>query len=262
MGETTGRDKSADRDVEAQQRLDAEDPAAAVRRLLRSQRDAVLSTLSVRRHGWPFGSLAPYALSRSGEPILLLSTLAQHTKNLAVDPRASLFVLERREPEVQSSARATVMGRVRRADSQEIADARARYLARHPEAESYFQQHDFHLYVHSVDEVRLIAGFGAIGWVAGAAVTVPPDRDPLAPHAAELLARVNGDHADGVAALCRSRGHDGVGARAVALDGDGLDVEGAGGRVRFDFPEPARTPGELRERCLGLFCAGGQPGAR
>jgi putative heme iron utilization protein len=246
-------DGSAPEEVEAQQSLERARPADAVRRLLRSERQAVLSTVSVRRQGWPFASLAPYASSRQGELILLLSTLAQHTKNLAADSRACLFVQDRRAAaDPQAGARATLLGRVRRAAPEELDDVRARYLARHPQAEGYFAQHDFHLYLHSVDEVRFIFGFGLIGWVPGIAVLEDAE-DPLAVHARGVLAHVNGHHAAAVAALCRARGRPGDGARAVGVDRHGFDVDGPAGRLRFEFDAPADTTDEVRARFVELL---------
>src|SRR5919206_3702750 len=119
-------DETAPEEREAQAKLDRERPVDAVRRLFRAERQAVLSTLSARRQGWPFASLAPYALSRAGEPVLLLSSLAQHTKNLAADSRACLFIQDRTARDPQAGARATVLGHVRHAVPHEGADVRAR----------------------------------------------------------------------------------------------------------------------------------------
>ena len=92
------------------------DPAAAARRLLRAEPHGALATLSLHKKGWPFGSVAPYALSARGEPLLLLSALAQHTKNALADPRASLLVQESAGlapgADTQAHARVTVLGRI------------------------------------------------------------------------------------------------------------------------------------------------------
>src|SRR5438045_1483725 len=100
------------------------------------QHEGVLSTLSARHAGWPFGSLTPYALTAAGEPILLLSDLAEHTRNLQADPRASLFVQEGG----QEAMRVTLLGTVTR---DEDPDQRERYVASHPQAERYFTMSDF-----------------------------------------------------------------------------------------------------------------------
>src|SRR5258708_19252182 len=73
----------------------SDDLPHAARGLLASERTGVLSSLSVHRPGYPYGSVTPYAPSRTGQPIILISTLAAHTKNLLADPRASLFVGDR-----------------------------------------------------------------------------------------------------------------------------------------------------------------------
>ena len=121
------------------------------RELLRKERHGVLCTLSQTLDGWPFASLTPYAFAVSGEPIILTSTLAEHTNNIYSDPRVSLFIRDSdavQDP--QAGARLTVMGLADAIeDDDEIADARKRYLARFPESESLFQ----------------IGGFGDIFWI-------------------------------------------------------------------------------------------------
>lgn len=152
----------------ARAELEARGGAAAARELLRRRRVAVLATASARHGGAPFTSLAPYALSAAGDPVLLLSAIAQHTRNLAADPRASLFVHDPAEAEEdpRTAERLSIAGRVSRITAAEEPDARARYLARHPEARGLFAL-DFALYVLRVDEAQLVAGFGAAGWIPG-----------------------------------------------------------------------------------------------
>jgi heme iron utilization protein len=144
--------------------------ADAARALLRGERFGVLCTVQQsRKPGWPLPSLAPYALSPRGEPVFALSALAQHTKNLLAEPRASLYVQARSSGDPQEAARIAVLGRVRAAAPEEEGELRAGYLAAHPEAERFFAL-DFALYVLSVEEVRYIGGFGAAAWVSGAEV--------------------------------------------------------------------------------------------
>jgi hypothetical protein len=161
-------DRRTDIEKGAQAGMEAQGGAALAREMLRKQRVAVLATLSVRHGGHPVASLAPYALSAEGEPVLLLSALAQHTKNLEADARASLFVHDqdaaRADP--RTAPRLAVVGRVRRATAPEEPDARARYLARHPEARGLLNL-DFALYVLAIEEAQLIGGFGAAGWIPG-----------------------------------------------------------------------------------------------
>jgi heme iron utilization protein len=137
-----------------------------VRALLEAESVGLLSTTSVHRPGYPYGSLTPFALSARGGPLLLLSGLAAHTKNLLADPRACLFVGDRSAAEDPlAGARASLLGRAARLAPADEADARARYLARHPKAAAYFQLRDFALWELAIEEARLISGFGSMRWL-------------------------------------------------------------------------------------------------
>jgi len=126
----------------------------------------VLCTLSQTLDGWPFASLTPYAFAASGLPIILTSTLAEHTRNITSDPRVSLFILDSDSfQDPQAGARLTVMGLADAIEEAKVADAKERYLARFPEAESLFQMTDFTLFILSIERVRFIGGFGDIFWI-------------------------------------------------------------------------------------------------
>jgi putative heme iron utilization protein len=134
--------------------------------LLAAETVGLLSTLSVHRAGFPYGSLTPFAVSAQGRPLLLLSGLAAHTKNLQADPRACLFVGDRSAAaDPLAGARASLLGRAARVAPSAEADARTRYVARHPQASAYFQLSDFGLWELVVEEARLISGFGSMRWV-------------------------------------------------------------------------------------------------
>lgn len=138
--------------------------AKTVRELLRRAPRASLATLT--EGGAPYASLVLVADDGAGAPLLLLSDLAEHTKNLKRDPRASLLV----EPAEVSgdplaAARATFLGHVERVAGE---DARARFVARHPSAAMYAGFADFGLYRLAVERVHLVGGFGRIHWISGA----------------------------------------------------------------------------------------------
>lgn len=140
------------------------DRREALRSLLARQRHGVLATLSARYAGWPFASVTPYALTEHDEPILLLSTLAEHTRNVLADTRASLFVQDD-APDPQAAARLTLLGRVAPASQTELGVARGRYLERHPAAASYFELADFGLFLLRPEAARFVGGFGDMGWL-------------------------------------------------------------------------------------------------
>lgn len=236
--------------------LDAPDLPARARALLSAESTGVLSTLSVHRAGYPYGSVTPYALSSRRQPIILISTLAAHTKNLLADPRASLFVGDRHAADdPQAGARVSLLGRAARVpegDDQQR-DARARYLARVPQARRYFETHDFQLWELAVEELRLIAGFGQITWLDGGTVRREPADDPIAGRpvlAADICQHMNDDHADAVRTFCQAAGVEPAGARMIGADAIGCDIETDTGRVRVDFAREVTTADEVRHAVI------------
>ena len=144
------------------------DRAEVVRNLLRQEKYGVLSTLSVKHEGWPFGSATPYALTASGEPLIFVSSLAEHTRNMRNDPRVSLFIQDTAtNANPQSIARATLLGVVEAVTETEGEDAAQRYLQRFPEAAQNFQLGGFSMLKIVVRQVRYIGGFGEMFWIGG-----------------------------------------------------------------------------------------------
>ncbi|MBI2386690.1 MAG: pyridoxamine 5'-phosphate oxidase family protein [Elusimicrobia bacterium] len=141
-----------------------DDLAARGRAILEAGRSGALSTHSVERPGFPFASLAPYALDDVSRPLLLLSGLAVHARNLAADPRASLMVAE---GDAQASGRVTVVGRAVHLSGAQADAARAAYLARHPEAKAWASFGDFALWRLEPEDSYVVAGFGSAGWTGG-----------------------------------------------------------------------------------------------
>jgi heme iron utilization protein len=137
--------------------------------LLGHQGDGVLSTISLEIEGYPFGSITPYCLDREFRPNILISSLAQHTKNILANPKVSLLVSEREsQTNKQALGRLTYLGQARLVEDEH--DIKARYLRYFPEAQAYFQTHDFAFYQIQPVRVRFIGGFGKIFWVEPAAL--------------------------------------------------------------------------------------------
>lgn len=139
------------------------------RRFVRGMLQGVLSTLSQRVEGFPFGSVAPFMLDHAGRPVILISTLAEHTRNIDADARVSLIVQPFAE-DMQTTGRATLLGR-----AEGLADKDAlgpRYLRYFPQAQGYFAMHDFSFYRIEPVRVRWIGGFGKIHWVEPGALSV------------------------------------------------------------------------------------------
>ncbi|HET6148125.1 MAG TPA: pyridoxamine 5'-phosphate oxidase family protein [Polyangia bacterium] len=173
-------DGTAGEDDETMTTTGTDDLASQARALLQRQQQGVLSTISVHRAGYPYGSLTPYALSRAGAPLILISALAAHTQNLVADGRASLFIAASDEEsgDPQAGTRISLLGRFARVPSEAEADARARYAARLPRAAANSQTPDFQIWEMTVEAVRLVAGFGKIGWLDGGEILVPASGQP------------------------------------------------------------------------------------
>ena len=205
------------------------------RLFVRNHQNGVLSTLSKRLDGFPFGSVSPYMLDHEGHPVILISTLAEHTKNIDADPRVSLIVHPCAE-DMQAAGRVTLVGRAERLPDK--AGFGARYLRYLPQAESYFAMHDFHFYRLRVEDVRFIGGFGKIHWIRPERYA-PPAAPALAAAEEGILAHMNADHAHNLREYCRHvHGVEVLDAAMVGIDCDGFDVRADGHVLRVNFPEP------------------------
>lgn len=212
--------------------------AGLVRRLLREAERAALSTRLVvpvgaagagatDASGWPYGSLVLVASDLDGTPLLLVSDLAEHAKNLAADPRASLLIdgtAGMRNP--LAGPRATLVGRALGTTEPRALE---RFLRRHPAARLYAGFRDFHLWRLELERAHLVAGFGRIAWIAAADILLA-DRQWrwLAAREKPLLDGLNDP-----ARLKRRRGW-----HAVGLDPEGLDLWKAGRHRRLRFAAP------------------------
>jgi len=193
--------------------------AERARTLVHLGRQGALATVSRRRPGHPFASLMPYAPDERGRPLLLASGLAVHTQNLAADPRASLLVAERGpEEDALAAGRVTLVGTAAPLDGAAVAAARAAYLARHPAAAAWVDFGDFAFWRVAVEEVYLVAGFGSMGWIAGADYAAARV-DPLADAAADIAEHMNRDHPDALLELARAlAGEPADAARMTSVD--------------------------------------------
>lgn len=218
------------------------------RRFLRAQQNGVLSTISLRLEGYPFGSVCPYISDHSGCPVVLISTLAEHTRNLAADPRCSLIVQPFSE-DMQETGRLTLIG-----DAIQLSDKTGlgpRYLRRFPQAETYFQMHDFRFYRLLPRRIRYIAGFGKIHWIEPEAYL--SETGSLADSEVGIIDHMNQDHAEALSDYCRHYlGILGEGARMIGIDPDGMDLRVGEQVRRIDFPEPVLDAQSARERLVAM----------
>jgi putative heme iron utilization protein len=220
------------------------DANVAARTLLREGLTGALATL-MPGSGDPYCSLVNVATAHDGAPLFLLSTLAVHTRNILADARCSLMLDERKEGDPLEGARVMLMGRVAPSDDPA---ARARYLARHPEAEAFAGFKDFSIYRMEMERAHLVAGFGRIVDLAGKDIlTDLSGAGPLIEGEAGAVAHMNEDHADALELYATSLLGASAGAwRCTGCDPEGLDLRLGRVGLRLPFPQRVNAPGPLR----------------
>jgi heme iron utilization protein len=223
--------------------------AMTARRLLNHRSVGVLSTHSADVAGYPFGSVAPYVLDHDGEPTLLISEIAQHTRNIKQNPKVSLIVFDQEADDPQAGGRLTWVG-----DAEPITPSdgatRLRYLRHFPAAQSYFETHDFSFYRIRLRRARFIGGFGQIYWIEPEAMLV---RNPFRDSESRIVEHMNQDHQPALFHYCERFG--GVRPTAVTMtgiDSEGFDMLADRRKLRLDFDAPVHTVDQARAVLVSL----------
>lgn len=232
-------------------------PAEEARTIIAGTNAGTLATLS--EGGDPWASFVTYGALPDGRPVLCVSQMAEHGRNLATDPRASLAVVAPTAgADPLASARVTLAGAVHRPQGgAEVAAARAAHLAAIPSAEVYVDFGDFALWVLDVERVRWVGGYGRMASAAPEAYA-GAEADPVAGHGAGAVAHLNADHADALLAMARALAGfpDATEAECSAADRYGLDlyVTTPRGRAaaRVSYASPLAAAGELRAATVAL----------
>ncbi|MCR9256549.1 MAG: DUF2470 domain-containing protein [Alphaproteobacteria bacterium] len=211
-----------------------EDPAVFSRGLIRAADRGVLATEMADGSG-PYASLVMIALDLAAQPVLLISTLADHTRNAMADDRVSLLIdgtagLE----EPLTGPRLSLQGRLAKTEDPRLRD---RYLRRHPSAEMYAGFGDFAFYRMSVARAHLVAGFGRIHWLDGEKVVDGPALElALADQEADVVEHMNDDHGDAVDLYATALlDAEGGGWRLTGVDPEGADLRRGGIVLRLPF---------------------------
>jgi putative heme iron utilization protein len=230
--------------------------AERARTLVAQTSTGTLCTLANEPAGYPYGSFVTVAFE-SGNPIFLISALAEHTRNLHQDPRASLLVAESGSEDPLANGRVTMLGSCARVEG-DGGIARAAFLAAHPNAAYYADFRDFGFWKLHVDSVRYIGGYGRMSWI-GKAEWQAAEPDPLGPSAAGMLAHMNADHADALVIYCKafSRATEISSATMTGIDQYGFEMSAKtseGPRpVRLAFTRPASTPEDARAVLISML---------
>lgn len=229
------------------------DPSKLARSLLRRSRQGALATL-MPGSGDPYCSLVNVASHPDGSPILLISRLALHTRNLLGDPRVSLMLDERSEGDPLEGARIMLAGRAEEVSGDDLEMFRRRYLNAHPSAEVFVDFKDFSFFRICSTGAHLVAGFGRIVDLKPAQfLTDISDAGTLLEAEQGAVEHMNADHRDAMNLYAtRLLGAEAADWLCTGCDPEGIDLQAGKMTLRLDFPERVTGPGELRKLLVRL----------
>ena len=233
--------------------------AERCRTLVSLARASTLSTLAREPAGFPYGSLVTLATDSLGRPLFLLSTLAEHTKNLLESDAASVLVTEPldRHAEPLAVGRVTILGPCAKLKDDERAAVRETFLAQQPSSAYYVDFSDFAFFRLEPTSLRYVGGFGRMSWVSAEDYRVAAP-DPLASSSADILTHMNEDHADSVLAYAKHLAgiDDAESATMTAVDRYGFELAALtkkGPRAtRLAFDVEVTSSEEVRRALIAL----------
>ncbi|WP_322406690.1 DUF2470 domain-containing protein [Idiomarina sp. PL1-037] len=228
--------------------------AAREARLLAQNKDtAVLSTISKKLQGYPFGSVSPFMLSAEGQVVFYVSDIAQHARNLSVDSRLSVTVFDAVESGDQNThGRLTLTGNARPLGDKSLGEL---YFRRFPSALSYRNAHDFKFWQMDVEHVRYIGGFGKIFWINPAEWLLPEPQWHTV-DALQMIQHMNDDHADACGLILRHqkaefRNSAGT-VEMSSIYPDGFHLIADEHSIFIPFETDCATAGEIRKQLVKM----------
>ncbi|MUM15985.1 DUF2470 domain-containing protein [Mycobacterium sp. CBMA271] len=232
-------------------------PSAAeeARTVAASTNTATLATLSA--DGDPWASLVTYGLL-GGSPVLCVSRMAEHGRNLIRDARASVSIVAPNPPlDPLANTRITLAGTVRQPASAELPAAREAHIAAVPAARYYIDYSDFSVWILDVERVRWVGGYGRMDSATGADYdSAAPDL--VSPKSAAAVNHLNDDHGQALLAMAQRLGGypDATDARCEGADRYGLDIRVSTPRgwsvTRVGYLDPISSIDELRSATVQL----------
>ncbi|MDI1264169.1 MAG: DUF2470 domain-containing protein [bacterium] len=229
------------------------DPSRLARSLLRRSRQGALATL-MAGSGDPYCSLVNVASHADASPVLLISRLALHTKNILADNRVSLMLDERAAGDPLEGARIMLSGRAEEASGETADILRRRYLGVHPSAEAFVEFKDFSFFRIVPSGLHLVAGFGRIIDLKPAQfMTEIGDAAGLIEAEPGAVEHMNEDHRDAMSLYAtKLLGAEAADWSCTGCDPDGMDMQAGSATLRLDFPERVTSGMELRKMLVRL----------
>jgi heme iron utilization protein len=228
-----------------------ENMAKNARLFLRKNRNGILSTISVTVDQYPFGSVCPYMVDNEGRPIVLMSDIAQHTKNILVNMKVCLTVMDETKKHRLDGGRVSYVGKIGRVGPKRLLKLQERFLRIFPEAQSYFEAHDFHYYQIEPQRLRYIEGFAKIYWVEKQDVLL--EDSTLIEDEAVIINHMNNAHKTSLINYCkhfygliRQEPH------LIAVDPEGFTVRTENEDLYFPYEKECYSSEDVRAEMVRM----------
>ena len=216
--------------------------------LMRNCREGVLSTVSKKYEGYPFGSFVTFISGADRSIIFYASDIAQHTINLKNNSKACITLFNLSEGDRQDSARLSLIGDVKKIDK-DVEEISRQFIEFFPESSQYSNMHDFNFYKLNISQVRWIGGFGKIAWLSS--TNWNPIRPKWLKKEHSMIEHMNEDHSNSiVSALNAKLGIKDKHARMLRLTMDGYYVSSKNKIYFLDFNLPCFTVKQYRDKLV------------
>ena len=216
--------------------------------LMRNCREGVLSTVSKKYEGYPFGSFVTFISGADRSIIFYASDIAQHTINLKNNSKACITLFNLSEGDKQDSSRLSLMGDVKKIDK-DVEEISRQFIEFFPESSQYSNMHDFNFYSLNISQVRWIGGFGKIAWLSST------NWNPIKPkwlnQENSMINHMNEDHSNSiVSALNAKLGIKDKHAKMLRLTMDGYYVSSKNKIYFLDFNLPCFTVKQYKDKLV------------
>ena len=216
--------------------------------LMRNCREGVLSTVSKKYEGYPFGSFVTFISGADRSLIFYASDIAQHTINLKNNSKACITLFNLSEGDKQDSARLSLIGDVQKIDK-DVEEISRQFMEFFPESSQYSNMHDFSFYKLNISQVRWIGGFGKIAWLSS--TNWNPIRPKWLKKEHSMIEHMNEDHSNSIVSTLNAKlGIKDKHARMLRLTMDGYYVSSKNKIYFIDFNLPCFTVKQYRDKLV------------
>ena len=216
--------------------------------LMRNCREGVLSTVSKKYEGYPFGSFVTFISGADRSIIFYASDIAQHTINIKNNSKACITLFNLSEGDKQDSARLSLMGDVKKIDK-DVEEISGQFIEFFPESSQYSNMHDFNFYSLNISQVRWIGGFGKIAWLSS--TNWNPIRPKWLKQEKSMIEHMNEDHSNSIVSTLNAKlGIKDKHARMLRLTMDGYYVSSKNKIYFLDFNLPCFTVKQYRDKLV------------